>query len=78
MTRGELKWSRKFSFSDAVCRVPHRELERYLTITRRCAINGDIEGDFPGSMRHFPGLAQPNLPSQPENDIRGLSRHILM
>ena len=78
VTRGELRWSRTFSFSDAVCKVPHRELEHYLTISRRYAINADIEVDCPGSMCHSLGMAQQNLPSQHENDIRGLSHHVLM
>ena len=65
-----------FQFSNAVCKVNYRELEHYLMITRRYAINVDIERDCPGSMRHSPGLLQQNLPSQHENDVRGLSRHI--
>ena len=80
MTRSELRWSRHTSFSNAVCQINYRELEHYLAITLRYAINRDIEGDCPGSLCHSPGLAQRkwNLPSQHENDVRGLSRHILM
>ena len=71
MIRGELRRSK------VNCKVNYRELEHYLTITRRYAINVYIEKDCPGSMCHSPGLAQRNLLSQHENDIRGLSRHIL-
>ena len=78
LTRSELRWSRQVSFSNAICYVDYRELERYLTITRCYAINGEIERECPGSMCHSPGLAQRNLPSQHENDIRGLSDRILM
>ena len=63
MTRSELWWSRLISFSNAICKVDYIELEHYLTITRRYAINRDSEGDCPGSMCHSPGLAQRNLPS---------------
>ena len=51
------------SSSNAICKVDYRELERYLTITRCYAINEDIDGDFPRSMCHSPGLAQRSLPS---------------
>ena len=78
MTRGGLRWSKQISFSNAVCKVNYTELEHCLKITRRYAINVDIEGEFPGSMCHYPGLAQRNLPPQYENDIRGLSRHVVM
>ena len=71
MTRSELRWSRYIYFTNAVCKVNYRGLERY-------AINGEIEEDCPGSMCHSPGLAQRNLPLQHENNIRGLSRHLLM
>ena len=51
-------------------------MDRYLTITRCDAINEYIDGDCPGSVCHSPGLAQRNLLSQHEKDIRGLSDRV--
>ena len=42
-------------------------------ITRCYAINGDIDGDCPGSMCHSAGLAQRNLPATQEARTKGLS-----
>ena len=73
VTRSELRWSRKISFSYAICNIDYRELKHYLTITRCYAINRDIDGDCPGSMCHSARLAQRNLPTKHEIERKGLN-----
>ena len=47
-------------------------------ITRCYVINGDIDGDCPGSRCHSARRAQPNLPAQRENRIGVLNDHLLV